>query len=416
MSVIKEALFLLFILQISAFNTNFAFGQSFSSERPTIVLDPGHGGRDHGCIGGHSHEKEIVLSIAKRLSGLIDKAMPNADVILTRNQDHFVSLEKRSTIANEASADLFISLHCNAIEIPSVHGCETYVMGLHNTEENLAVAKRENNAILYEQDFQSTYGGFDPNSDEGHIILSMYQNTHLSQSIKFAQKIESSLSTFANRKSRGVKQAGFVVLRKTAMPSVLIELGFLTHPKEEGFLLSAEGQQSIAESLLNAITWYFENMEQEIPLAYLLPNNKLEQQNNIPNKTRTVHYTEQAGNPSQNNIGLKSQNNHNVANRLESKQVEYRIQIAATKNETSFDIELDGLDDEIIVSFKESGLHKYQFGAFTSIKEASSAKSLLRNHGYNAAFIVPYLDGKKINIELAKQIEQESHRMANLHP
>ncbi len=415
MSVIKEALFLLFILQISAFNTTFAFSQSISSQTKTIVLDPGHGGRDHGCIGGHSHEKEIVLAVAKKVARSIGELMPSAEVILTRDQDHFVSLEKRSTIANEASADLFISLHCNAIEIPSVHGCETYVMGLHNSEENLAVAKRENNAILYEQDFQSTYGGFDPNSDEGHIILSMYQNAHLSQSIAFAQKIESSLSSIAKRKSRGVKQAGFVVLRKTAMPSVLIELGFLTNVQEEGFLLSQEGQALIAQSLLEAITWYFDNIDEEIPLAFEIPTNHHSNPGEANELVREVNYLSETNKGRHNNIG-QTEKTSSSSTAQPAKKVEYRVQIAATKNETALEIEATSLKAKELSYIQEGGLYKYQVQSFNCLKDANRAKSILRDEGYNAAFIVPYVDGKKINIELAKQIEQETHRLANLHP
>ncbi len=411
MLVIKEALFLLFILQISAFNTNFAFSQVISSSSPTIVLDPGHGGRDHGCIGGHSHEKEIVLSIAQRLAKEIAQNMPNAKVILTRDHDHFVSLEKRSNIANEASADLFISLHCNAIDVPSVHGCETYVMGTHNCAENLAVAKRENNAILLEKNFETTYGNFDPNSDEGHIILSMFQNAYLSQSILFAQKIESSLSTIARRKSRGVKQAGFVVLRKTAMPSVLIELGFLTHPKEEDFLLSQAGQSDISASLLDAIAWYFNTVEQEAPLAYAIPEATPTAVPVAPSAIKTVSYID--GHKSA--MGNDIEQNQKLKNKS-LKKVEYRVQIAATKKEAELSIRHDNLANKSVHHIFEQGLFKYQVQSFHSLSDANRAKLILRDEGYKAAFIVPYVDGEKINMELAKQIEEESHRMANLHP
>lgn len=223
----------------------------------TIVIDPGHGGKDGGCSGNHSHEKDIVLAIGHQIKEMASKKYPELKIVMTRDKDKFIPLHERAKIANSSKADLFLSLHCNSIGGKShIHGSETYVLGLHRAEDNLRVAKRENSAILYESDYKAQYDGFDPSSAEGHIILSMYQNAHLEQSIHFAHLVEKQLTAQAKRKSRGVKQAGFLVLRETTMPSVLIETGFLTNASEERFLSDIQGQKEVAQSILTAIEEY----------------------------------------------------------------------------------------------------------------------------------------------------------------
>ena len=207
-----------------------------------VVIDAGHGGKDHGCSGSKSNEKTLALSIAKNLGKKINKYHPEVDVIYTRETDVFIPLFKRIDMANKAKADLFISIHCNAVHKHRVSGTETYVMGLHTAQENLLVAKRENASILYEKNFKSTYEGYEPGSAEGHIILSMFQNAHLEKSIDFANKVESSFKKRTPMRSRGVKQAGFVVLRQATMPSILVETGFLTNKSNESYLVSSTGQ------------------------------------------------------------------------------------------------------------------------------------------------------------------------------
>lgn len=229
----------------------------------TVVIDPGHGGKDAGCRGAHSREKHIALEIAKKLGTTIEVAYPTIRVIYTRTVDKFVPLHQRAAIANRNKADLFISIHCNYISKASyVNGSETYVMGLHTANENLEVAKRENASILLEENYQKHYD-YDPNSTEGHIMLSMFQNAFLEQSILFAEKVENHIHHDANRKSRGVKQAGFLVLRETTMPSVLIEAGFLSNAKEEGFLRQHAGQQQMANAIFNAFRAYKNEVEEK---------------------------------------------------------------------------------------------------------------------------------------------------------
>lgn len=226
----------------------------------TVVIDAGHGGRDPGCLGASSREKHIVLGIAQRFAALLRENFPELEVIMTRDDDTFIPLHVRAAIANRARADLFISIHANFMPgSQATKGSETYVMGLHTAEHNLSVAKRENAAILLEADYEANYD-YDPNSDEGHILMAMVQSAYLDQSILFAEQVERQLEA-AGRKSRGVKQAGFVVLKETAMPSVLVESGFLSNRSEEAYLLSEAGQQEVANALLEAFRSYKQLLE-----------------------------------------------------------------------------------------------------------------------------------------------------------
>lgn len=227
----------------------------------TIVIDAGHGGKDPGCLGSNSREKHIALGIALSFAQQLRDRYPDLRVILTRDDDTFIPLDERAAIANRAQADLFVSIHCNYMPgSQATDGSETYVMGLHTAQHNLDVAKRENESILLEEDYEKKYD-YDPNSSEGHILLSLYQNVHLDQSILFASFAEQKMHEVTGRRTRGVKQAGFVVLKETTMPSVLVETGFLSSPTEEANLLSDEGQQSTAQALVAAFSDYREFVE-----------------------------------------------------------------------------------------------------------------------------------------------------------
>lgn len=222
----------------------------------TVVIDAGHGGKDPGAIGpGKTQEKDIALIVALKLGDYITKNYPDVKVIYTRKTDQFIELHERAEIANRNKADLFIAVHCNSSTNPEAYGTSTYVLGLHRTEANLEVAKRENGVISLEDNKDKNYE-FDPNSPEGHIIMSMKQNIYLDQSINFASHIENQFETYSRRKSLGVKQAGFYVLYKTAMPSLLCEIGFLSNPEEEKYLNSVKGQDNLASALFNAFKDY----------------------------------------------------------------------------------------------------------------------------------------------------------------
>lgn len=229
---------------------------TLNSEFFTVVLDAGHGGKDPGGMGKSSREKAIVLKIAQLLAIGIRTNFPGVEVIMTRSDDTFIPLYERARIANDAGADLFISIHANIMPGgTSTYGTETFVMGQHVAEHNLAVAKRENASILLEDNVQKNYG-YDPNSDEGHIMMSTFQHAFLERSIHFADLVETEFGN-AGRKSRGVKQAGFVVLKETTMPAVLVETGFMSNPNEEAYLLSSAGQQKLANAILKAFAKYY---------------------------------------------------------------------------------------------------------------------------------------------------------------
>lgn len=251
----KSILFITFLLFAAHANAN----NNFSIK--TVVIDAGHGGKDPGASGANkTREKDIALAVALKLGEYITKNFPDVKVIYTRKTDVFLELHERAEIANQAKADLFIAVHCNASPNPDNYGTSSYVLGLHRTEANLEVAKRENSVILLEEDRDKNYE-FDPNSPEGHIIMSMKQNAFLDQSIDFASKVENELEHSSKRKSLGVKQAGFYVLYKTTMPSLLAEIGFISNPEEEKFLQSTKGQDQIANALLSAFKQYKNEME-----------------------------------------------------------------------------------------------------------------------------------------------------------
>ena len=228
----------------------------------TIVIDAGHGGKDPGCNNPKQQEKNIALDIALRLGEIIQRNMPETKIIYTRKDDRFIELHDRAAIANKAKADLFISIHVNAG--PSqFSGTETYCMGLHKGEQNLSVAQRENSSILMEDKQEKNYDGFDPNSPQSYILFSLYQNAYLSSSMKLAGKIESEFKTNNERHSRGVKQAGFLVLWKTTMPSVLVETGFITHEDDAYYLGTELGRLETAWGIFSAIEDYKNEIEEE---------------------------------------------------------------------------------------------------------------------------------------------------------
>lgn len=227
----------------------------------TVVIDAGHGGKDPGTHGVYLKEKDVALKIALKVGAYIEKNLPGVKVIYTRKKDIYLGLDQRADIANKAKADLFICIHANAVPREEIYGTETYVMGLHKSEGNLDVAKRENAVILLDNNYQERYEGFDPNNPESYILFSLTQSAYQESSLKFAEKVESQFKRRLGRKSHGVKQAGFLVLWRTAMPSVLIEVGFLTNKKEEKFLGEANGQDLIASGIYRAFKDYKAQVE-----------------------------------------------------------------------------------------------------------------------------------------------------------
>ncbi len=227
-----------------------------------IVIDAGHGGKDPGTVGNISREKDVALNVALQIGKYVEELLPGVEVIYTRKTDVFLELKERSNIANRNKADLFISIHCNAAPNKSAYGTETFVMGTKNFEANFDIVKRENSVITLEENYEENYEGFDPKSPESYMMFNLMQKAFLSNSISLASKVENDFVTRVNRSSRGVKQAPFYVLWTTSMPSVLIELGFLSHPSEERFLNSKDGQTYLASAIYRSIKAYKEEIEE----------------------------------------------------------------------------------------------------------------------------------------------------------
>ncbi|MGE5449055.1 MAG: N-acetylmuramoyl-L-alanine amidase family protein [Bacteroidales bacterium] len=230
---------------------SFSIG-TVSAKQFVVVIDPGHGGKDPGAVNKNIREKDVVLGIGLKLGKLINDNHPDVKVIFTRNTDVFIPLIERSNIANKNKADLFISIHANFCSTPSTRGTETYALGLHRTKDNLDVAKKENSVILLEQGYKTTYEGFDPNLSESYIMFELVQDEFLNQSLSFADAVQQQFKTRIATENRGVRQAGFLVLRQSSMPSVLIESGFLSNQAEANYLSTEEGQQQIAASVFEA--------------------------------------------------------------------------------------------------------------------------------------------------------------------
>lgn len=342
-------------------------------KRFKVVIDAGHGGHDTGAVGSSSKEKDLTLSMALKLEKYINKNLPEVDVLLTRNTDVFIPLFRRIQYANDEKADLFISLHCNYISNSKTRGTETFVMGLHRATENLEVAKRENASILLESNYESNYDGYDPNSTEGHIMMSMYQNNYLEKSIEFAANVEDQFSRLHLSKSRGVKQAGFAVLRRASMPSVLVEAGFLSNETDEAFLLSDKGQQIVVESVFNAIRKFHESnqyVQEDVRKDVVADANSGSSKSDVAKNATSNGRTNQATNTTSAGAYI------------------YKVQIAAFRNDNA---DMDSPELRMIGTLSvvnQNGISKYLVGDYVSRESAEVAREKLKNLGYKGAFIV----------------------------
>ncbi len=346
----------------------------------TIVIDAGHGGKDPGCHGGFAHEKHVCLAIALRLGELIKAKYPDVKVIYTRDKDVFVELIERANIANRAKADLFICIHANAGSNVA-YGTETYVLGLHRTEAQQKVAERENSIISLEDDKGAKYKDFDLSPDA--IIAKQLQlSVFLDHSIMFATNLQREFKRIG-RYDRGVKQAGFLVLYKTTMPSVLIETGFLTNPTEENFLGKNEGQEKMANSMFKA----FENYK-----------------NQIEGKSTISDSSPELTQPEPIKEDKKEQVNNSVTK--DSTGLIFRIQIETSDKPISVSASrFKGLE---IFEYRENKLYKYCTGLFQNdLQAAKNYKVELIEKGYNNAFVVAFLNGERISIEKAIKLAEK---------
>ncbi len=375
------------ILCLLCFFVNFVSAQKVN----TIVLDAGHGGHDTGALGKNSREKDIALAIVLKLSDYIHKNMKDVKVILTRKDDTFVELYRRARIANENNADLFISVHCNSTKSPYAYGVETFVMGLHKSDANLAVAKAENAAILLEDNYVEKYDGFDPNSPEGNIFFSMMQNAFLDKSLDFAGSVQHQLVDVLRMPNRGVKQAGFLVLYKTAMPGVLIETGFLSNPKEEKNLLSDNGQDEIAQAIFNALFNY---------------KNQIEKNSIVRENVDTLAAGKSITDNSKNTVNSRL---GNAPTKPDSPEVvSFRVQFALYSKAKPVDSKLfSGIDD--LKMYYHGGSYKYTSGDFNTMEDALQRRKEMITKGYKDAFVVAFKGDERITNDEARRLTEKKY-------
>ncbi|MEO5673534.1 MAG: N-acetylmuramoyl-L-alanine amidase [Chitinophagales bacterium] len=383
----------------------------------TVVLDAGHGGHDTGCRGAFSNEKDVTLDIVLKVGALIKQTYPYIKVIYTRSTDEFIELYERADIANRNDADLFISIHCNASKSHDAFGTETWLMGLKKSDGNLEVSKRENDVVLLENDYQQHYEGFDPNSPMGYIILSMNQNAHLNQSIALASKVEAQFKD-DGRISRGVKQAGFLVLWRTTMPSILIETGFLTNRNEEKYLNSESGQNEIAQAVLNSITNYKNETEgitegqrkltgvnpqaedgSIIPaVVHSDPGGEKGNDSNNSNIKNTEFPHENTGSGAESSLPANTSGTYipDPEQTASESKIIYRIQIAASSKPLDLKSPQFSSFQEVKNDRSETGINRYVIGNYFSREKCMNDLAFIRKKGFKDAFMVMYKFEKRV--------------------
>lgn len=343
---------------------------SFAPVPPSmvVVIDAGHGGADPGNLGTKRYrttEKEVTLDVALLLRKYISERFPDVKIVMTRDRDEYPSLQRRVALANETQADLFISIHCDAFDNPQARGTSTFVMGMHKSEESLRVAMKENASIYQEDDYETRYAGFNPDDPDTYIAMALKQSVHLDKSLELGSLIQNQFADRVGRKDRGVKQAGYYVISFTNMPSVLVELGFLTNPGEEDFLNSQNGKELMASALLRAFRTYKEkhhpgpSAQDPSPAPQPAPEERSEPLTSTPSAdTRLTSAT-------------------------------YRIQILASQDPLSTD-DSRFADVGPVVEYIRNGLYKYAVGSFDSSVEASLQKSKIQQKGFPDAFVVKF--------------------------
>ncbi|MDR1006294.1 MAG: N-acetylmuramoyl-L-alanine amidase [Bacteroidales bacterium] len=347
-----------------------------------IVIDPGHGGDKPGAIGLKSKEKDITLAVAKKLGELINNNLKDVDVLFTRADDKDIELYKRSQLANKNHADLFISIHCNSSTSRSSSGFETFAMGFAKTAQNIAVAKKENADMLTEANYKSNYEGFDPNAPENNILFSLYQTAYMENSLKFADLVQKQLGENTKMLNRGVKQANFVVLFQSAMPSVLIEIGFISNKEEEAYLLSNKGQYEIAASICRAICEYKnlkDGTKKPIPaLKSMIPDN----------------------------IIAEREKKTDITANADTAKVIYKVQILSEKQKlSSDDARLKDVDS--VYCYEHNNEWKYTAGTFDAYSPAAEYSRKMRDKGFEGAFVVAFYKGKRITLAEANKLNKK---------
>ena len=408
-----------------------------ANSRFTLVIDAGHGGHDAGALGAISKEKNINLAVALRFGKYVEQNMPDVRVVYTRKTDVFIPLHERANIANRANADLFISVHTNALPAGKMaRGFETYTLGMHRAKDNLDVAMRENSVISMEKGYQQTYQGFDPKSSESYIIFEFIQGKNMERSVELARMIQRSVCDGANRPDKGVHQAGFLVLRETSMPSCLIELGFITTPDEENLLNNDGRVDDIAKGIYEAFAKYKNKYDKRVSVPYRASEKEVTSVPKIVPDTyrqterRSVSSdtTARTGKPQVQKTTARNVVRNTEANKVGTNKVEakpatkpvtkptevkgapvFKLQIfvssrtlrkgdAHFKGETDYD------------SYQEGGMVKYTMGASTNYNEIYRLrKSLLEK--FPEAFIIAFKNGRKYDVNQAiREFKQNKKR------
>lgn len=353
---------MLFILCSTSF---LSIGQNSEYKINTVVIDAGHGGKDPGAVGKHSYEKDIALNISLKTGEYIKEHFPHIKVIYTRKTDVFIPLKKRPEIANKAKADLFISIHANSLANNTrTYGTETFILGLHKSKDNLAVAMKENSVMLYEDDYTNKYEGFDPKDPASYIIFNLMHSLHIDNSTSMAQHTENQFKSRVGRRSRGVKAAELWVLRKASMPSVLIEVGFISNPNEERFLKSKKGQDYMSSAIFRAFRSYKEEIERHSSRTFEMQENPIEVLNDL-------YYC----------IQVKSS----------SKKIPLNAKVFSG---------LENVSEKYV-----NGIYKYFVEQNSNLRTVINKKKQIKKI-IPDCFIVAYYKGKSISIKEAKNIQK----------
>ena len=399
---------------------SFAIAASGAAKRFTLVIDAGHGGHDAGAKGAFSYEKNINLNVALAFGRYVENNCPDVNVIYTRKTDVFVPLHKRASIANKNKADVFISIHTNAL--PKGHiarGLETYTMGMRRSDEKLSAAMRENSVIMIEKDYKEHYEGYDPNSPESTIMFEFMHDKNMSRSVELAKYVQNSVCSIANRPDKGVKQDVFLVLRETSMPACLIELGFITTPDEETFLNNKSNVDKLARGIYEAFAKYKEKYDKEITVPYgpqkesevdiptIVPDEKIqaktkkradEKSEKKTVETTTKTETEQGKKDERQEERQETAKDDDDKAETDSRPI-FKVQIlASSRSLRPTSSHFKGLEG--IESYTENNLIKYTYGASTDYNEIYRLRKSILDK-FPEAFIIAFKNGEKIDVRQA---------------
>ncbi len=351
---------------------------SVSAHAYTVVIDAGHGGRDPGALGARVQEKTLNLDVSKQLAELIKHNYPDVKVLLTRSTDVFLTLQERADFVNKNHADLFICIHTNAAENKKTCGAETFVLGINKLESNLDVAMRENAVMTLEDDYQTKYQGFDPNSVESYIMFEFMQDQYIDKSLQFASLVQNEFTGTLKRSDRGVRQAAFWVLHKSACPSVLIEMGFISNAAEEKYLASADGKKAIAKAIYDAFVNYKSTLDKKASVAATSTTTSKD-----PQKTQTTGSTQ-----------TKTETTVKKDTKTKKQIPEFRIQIFSSRKRLSQgDATFKGLKG--CKYTKDGDWYKYTYGAETDYQKILALKEQLSTK-FKDCFVVAFLGNEQI--------------------